>query len=99
MKKRVSIILLVLFILIPLGLLSNSPAWAEWNNAYYKKILGFIPKGIAKTTGINTPFGGYNLSGINSVAGYYISALVGIAILFFIYFVLMKILKRRSKYE
>jgi cobalt/nickel transport protein len=99
MKKRLSIMLFVLFILIPLGLLSNSPAWAEWGGEYYIKVLGFIPKGIVDSNAINAPLSGYGINGINSIVGYYLSALIGIIVLFIVYFVLMKILKKRSKNE
>jgi cobalt/nickel transport protein len=99
MKKRLSIVLFSLFILIPLGLLSNSPAWAEWDDAYYEKILGFIPKGIANASGINAPLSDYNIGEMNSIIGYYLSAFIGIVMLFGVYFILMKILKRRGENE
>jgi len=99
MKKRVYTVLFIFAILIPLGLLSEAPAWGEWDSEYYKEVLGFIPKGIQNANSINSPLGDYALGGTSSVMGYYLSAFVGIAILFMIFFILMKIFKTGSKNE
>ena len=99
MKKRVYAVLFILAILIPLGLLSESPAWGEWDSEYYKEVLGFIPKGIQNANSINSPLGDYTLSGTNSIAGYYLSAFVGIVILFMLFFILMKIFKSGTRNE
>ena len=99
MKKRAYIVLFVLAILIPLGLLSESPAWGEWDNEYYKEVLGFIPTGIQNANSVNSPLGDYTLDGANSVIGYYLSAFVGIIILFTLFFILMKIFKAGRKHE
>ena len=42
--KKILYPMLIIFILIPLGLISENPAWAEWDNEYYQEALGFIPK-------------------------------------------------------
>ena len=99
MKKRLYIVLFALASLIPLGLLTNSPAWGEWDSAYYKKILGFIPKGIQNANSIDSPLGDYSLNGTSDIAGYYLSAFIGIVILFIIFYVLMKIFKNGAKSE
>ncbi len=99
MKKRLYMVLFGLAVLIPLGLLSGSPAWGEWDGVYYKKILGFIPKGIQNAKSLNAPLSNYTLGETNSITGYYLSAFVGIAILFVLFFVLMKIFKARGKSE
>ncbi|EDM24048.1 hypothetical protein [Caminibacter mediatlanticus] len=44
MKKKALIILGVLIILTPLGLLTSYDAWGEWDNEYYKQMLGFYQK-------------------------------------------------------
>ncbi len=99
MKKRLLITLFILFIFIPLGLLTNSPAWGEWDSEYYQKILGFIPQGIAKTSVTNTLLDKYGMSGVGDIMGYYISAFIGIALLFIVYLLFMKIFTRREKNE
>jgi len=95
MKKRLWILLAVLVALTPLGLISESSAWGEWDNSYYEKILGFIPKGIAHANGVEGVMPDYTVGSTGSVAGYYISAVVGIALLFAIYLILWKMVKRK----
>ncbi len=99
MKKRVFMVLFALAALIPLGLLTDAPAWGEWDSKYYSKILGFTPKGIESADSFHSPLSDYAVSGTNDVVGYYISAFIGIAILFGIYLILMRIFKSRGKSE
>jgi hypothetical protein len=94
MNKRAWILLGILVALVPLGLISQSSAWGEWDNSYYQKLLGFIPKGIAHANGVEGLLPDYSLPSIGSVGGYYLSALVGIGLLLGIYFILHKWVKR-----
>ena len=96
MKRKAFYILGILILLSPLGLISDADAWGEWGNEYYQKILGFIPEGIKNAKGINALIPDYSLSGTNDVVGYYISAIVGIVLLFGIYFILSKTLKNEK---
>ncbi|QCT94409.1 cobalamin biosynthesis protein [Caminibacter mediatlanticus TB-2] len=97
MKKKALIILGVLIILTPLGLLTSYDAWGEWDNEYYKQMLGFLPKGFVEANGIKPLIPDYSIPGVNEVVGYYISAIVGAVILFGIYFILAKIIKKNSE--
>ena len=100
MKKQFKIalgILALLVILVPLGLLSDAPAWGEWDNEYYKKILGFVPEGMEKFNSFIKPIlPDYSIPGKNDVLGYYVSAIAGVVIIFGVWFILGKILKRKS---
>ena len=98
MKKRVFIVIGFLFVLLPLGLLSSSPAWGEWENEYYKELLGFIPKGIVEANVLQTPMPDYTLEGLSSTTSYYLSALVGMGLLFGIYFLLLKVVKHEKSH-
>jgi len=96
MKKKIFIILGIFFALVPIGLLTTAPAYGEWDNSYYKKVLGYVPQGMAKFEDLAHPLlPGYSLPGANDTLGYYLSALVGgiliFAIsyyLFFLYYLL-----------
>ncbi len=96
MKRKAYYILCVLILFSPLGLISDADAWGEWGNEYYQKILGFIPEGIKNAKGINALMPDYSLGGTNDIVGYYLSAIVGIALLFGVYFILSKILKNEK---
>jgi len=68
MKKKLLIILGVLIVLTPLGLLTDAPAWGEWDSDYFKQTLGFIPQGIEKFShliSINAILPDYSLPGAN----------------------------------
>jgi len=91
-KKRLLIILIILFILLPLGLLTEYSAWGEWDNEVYKQMIGFIPEGIknAKSFAIIPDYGE------GSVIMYYLSALLGGAILFGFFYFLAKTNKHET---
>ncbi len=97
MKRRVYIVLAVMIVLVPLGLLSESPAWGEWEDAYYQKVLGFLPEGINHAKGISPLIPDYTISRVNETVGYYLSALIGLVLIFLIYYLLAKLLRRRGK--
>ena len=90
MKKRVLVVLGILTLFIPLGLLSESPAWGEWESEYYEKVLGFIPQGIREAKSLNALLPDYTLSGVGETLSYYISAFVGICLIFLIMFLISK---------
>ena len=94
MKKRLLLILLVLTIATPLGLISESPAWGEWDIEYYQQVLGFIPKGIEQAKGVNAPIPDYEVSILGSVGSYYLSAVLGVILIAAFYFVLLKVIKK-----
>ncbi len=96
MKKRVFIILAILTALIPLGLLTDAPAWGEWDKEYYKKILGFIPKGIEKAKEINAPIKDYSLNGLGDVSSYYLSAFIGAILVFAFFYFLTKVFNAKN---
>jgi len=99
MKKKLLIILGVLIVLTPLGLLTDAPAWGEWDSDYFKQTLGFIPQGIEKFShliSINAILPDYSLPGANNIVGYYISAIVGALLIFVIYYLIYLFLKRKK---
>ena len=92
-KKILYLMLLVLIIFVPLGLIAQNPAWGEWEPEYFKKTLGFIPKGIEKMSEINFVkplLPDYSMLNTNAIAGYYISAIVGVGLIFLIFYLLAK---------
>jgi len=88
--KKILLPILILFILIPLGLLSENPAWAEWENEYYQEALGFIPQGIENAFHIKALAPDYTIEGMNDILSYYLSGLLGVALIFGIFYLLGK---------
>ena len=103
MKKSVKfalIILAIMLLAVPIGLLTDAPAFGEWDNSYYKKVLGFIPKGMEHFPNLQKPIlPDYSISGANSVVGYYASALVGVALIFLVWFIIGKIIAKKSEHN
>ncbi|NPA88068.1 MAG: cobalamin biosynthesis protein [Epsilonproteobacteria bacterium] len=96
MKKKLLIVLGVLLALVPLGVLTDNPAWGEWDLDYYKEKLGFIPQGMAHASSIKPLIPDYEVPGLGTISGYYISAIVGVILVFAIYFILAKVLKGKK---
>lgn len=92
--KKIFIPLLIILVLVPLGLLSENPAWAEWENEYYQEVLGFIPQGIENAFHIKALIPDYSIAGMNDVIAYYLSGLLGVAIIFGIFYFLGKKIAR-----
>ena len=99
MKKKLFILLGVLIALVPLGLLTDAPAWGEWDSSYFKEVLGFVPQGIEKvenTIHLKYLLPDYSLPGANDVVGYYISAVVGAVLIFALYYLIYVMVKRKK---
>ena len=94
MRRRAWILLGILVVLVPLGLLSPYSAWGEWEPEHYRQLLGYIPDGIANARGLKGAMPDYSVPFLGSVGGYYLSALVGIALLGGIYYLLSRWVKR-----
>lgn len=100
MKSKLYIVLSVLIVVVPLGLLSENPAWGEWGNSYYQKILGFIPSGIKNVHTIESPMADYSINGVNDVLSYYLSAITGLILLYGIFYLITKLTgKKKNKHD
>jgi len=84
-------ILLLLILLVPLGLLTDNPAWGEWDLEYFEKVLGYIPKGmeVNSTSLIND----YYIPFLGEVGSYYLSAAIGVLLVFGFFYIIVKFLK------
>jgi cobalt uptake substrate-specific transmembrane region len=85
----VGILLAVLTVLVPLGLLAEGTAWGEWGADEIAEVvsggqkLGYTPNGLENGFQFNSLIPDYSLEsvGIPEVAGYIISAVIGISVL------------------
>ena len=79
MKNRLLVLLFIAVILTPLGLLTDNPAWGEWEPQEFEKLTGFIPQGIASAKPIiNAVIPDYKLEVLGAVPSYYLSAILGV---------------------
>ncbi len=92
MKREIKLLLFFLF-LVPLGLLGGG-AWGEWAGEELKEMLGFIPPGFKKLSGLwKAPISDYSLPFLGGVPSYLLSAVVGIGLILLIFLLLDRIKK------
>ncbi len=75
--------LVALIVLTPIGLMAPGTAWGEWGRAELEQLgLGYIPAGFDRWSSLwGAPLSGYDLPWLNhSVAGYMLSAAVGVVL-------------------
>jgi len=96
--KKLWIGLAVLAVLSPIGLLASGDAWGEWGAEAFKKMLGFIPKGLVRFSDIwKAPFADYGVPGTGDLLGYIISAFAGILLVVLATWLIGKSLSRKDK--
>lgn len=84
-SKPVYLFLALLVALCPLGLLASGTPWGEWDLQELKELLGFLPAGMAQGFKAFAPMPDYTIKGLSSIAGYFLSALAGTALLLAIF--------------
>ncbi len=99
----------ILIVLSPLGLLlpqhfKAGDAWGEWGTDALKELVGYIPQGLQKLSGLwNAPipdyaFKGWEEKGLSSLSfAYIISAVTGILLVVAVVFFLSKVLVNKGK--
>jgi len=96
--KKLWIGLAVLAVLSPIGLLASGDAWGEWGAEAFKKMLGFIPRGLVRFSGIwKAPLAGYGVPGAGDFLGYIISAFAGILLVVLATWLIGKGLSRKDR--
>ncbi|GMT46053.1 MAG: hypothetical protein IEMM0006_1885 [bacterium] len=81
------IVVLLIMLLVPLGIITENPAWGEWNLSFFHENLGFIPEGIKHfSTLYSAPLHRYTLPGMSAVASYYLSAILAIFFTTFVFY-------------
>jgi hypothetical protein len=88
--KKLIIGLAILIILTPLGIITQNPAWGEWDEKEMVKIVGFLPKGIKEGGLFEAPLGDYSFAPLGEVGGYIFSALLGSIIVISIFYAMKK---------
>ncbi|MBI4786171.1 MAG: cobalt transporter CbiM [Chloroflexi bacterium] len=80
--------LLALVVLAPIGLFAPGTAWGEWSREELQQMgLGYIPAGFDRWSSLwNAPLSGYDLPLLdNAAAGYWLSAVLGVVLVFAIF--------------
>ena len=102
MKKIIGVFAF-LILLTPLGLLAPGGAWGEWGLEEIKQMKGFVPEGMNRFSGIiRAILPDYTVPGLDknffqTALGYIISALVGIASIAVIFWLLARLLPGQNQ--
>jgi hypothetical protein len=95
--KHLGIILLLAIVITPLGLLAVGTAYGEWSSEDLQQMLGYVPNGIKQGEKFwKAPIADYSLVNLDSNFGYWISALVGTALIMGIFFLVKKSISKRE---
>ncbi len=97
----------ILVLLTPLGLLlprlfHAGGAWGEWAASEIRGIAGYLPEGMKKLSDLwAAPFSDYGFGGwdkgVKSYIGYFLSGILGVAIVAAVAYILGKILKKGER--
>ena len=107
-QRKLWIGLLIMALLTPLGILlpekfKAGGAWGEWGKDELEKLLGYVPKELAKWGDLwKAPIPDYNFGGEETstrvrVISYVASGFLGIGVLTLIMFLISRLLKRHGK--
>ena len=97
------IFIIVLIIFVPLGLLAQGTAYGEWSINDIQSMIGYVPSGLQQLSGLWNPplpdydFGGEHTTVTELAPGYYISAIVGVILVFVVMYLVAIILARRNE--
>lgn len=92
----------ILILLTPLGLLASGTAWGEWGLAEIRRKIGFIPQGMGHyNKSIKNLLPDYGIPGFDknfpqSALGYIVSALIGIAAIALIFWLVAKLTAKKQ---
>lgn len=83
LRKSAWIALAVVAVLSPIGLLATGDAWGEWGAEDFMSATGlnYVPQYIAHGFSWDALLPDYSLQGLPDIAGYILSAVIGIAVL------------------
>jgi hypothetical protein len=103
--KRISVILLALAFLTPVGILlpywlNGGDAWGEWSTDTLKEKIGYVPSGMKKIAEIwNSPITDYSLNDNQTIVrqsvDYILSAVIGLIIIASLSFLLYKFVRKQ----
>lgn len=84
-NKPIYLLLGVLTALVPLGLIAQGTAWGEWSNEELIEQIGYVPSGMQNGFSFESIMPDYSLNGLPAVFTYYLSAIIGVALLIIIF--------------
>ena len=81
----VYVLVAALVALTPLGLLAEGDAWGEWSTEDLAEMVGYTPVGLGEGWEWSSLMPDYSIGGLPDIAGYLLSAVIGVALLVIIF--------------
>lgn len=95
-RNVVFVAFLALIALTPLGLLASGDAWGEWNNDTLREMAGYLPRAFDVQRWAS-PIADYSIPGLHSTAGYVTSAILGVAAIGAVIFLVGRLVPGRQR--
>ena len=95
-NNPVYLLLGVLIALVPLGLIAQGTAWGEWSNEELIEQIGYVPSGMQNGFSFESIMPDYSLNGLPEVFTYYLSAIIGVAILIVLFKMISTMKKKHA---
>ncbi len=95
-NKPIYLLLGLLTALVPLGLIAQGTAWGEWSNEELIEQIGYVPSGMQSGFTFESIIPDYSLNGLPAVFTYYLSAIIGVALLIIIFKMISTMKKKNA---
>jgi cobalt/nickel transport system permease protein len=101
-RRRWIVALLAVFVAaVPLGLIASGGAYGEWDSGEIAQRIGYVPKGLARLgghwSGLLPDYRWNGASGVWTVVSDIVSALVGVAVLTAVVWLLVRLRRRATQ--
>lgn len=94
----VGLLALLLVCATPLGLLATGDAWGEWGTEDLANMVGYTPAGMAGAWEWSALLPDYSFGGVSEVAGYILSAVIGVFLLVIVFRLLASFMKPKASF-
>jgi cobalt/nickel transport system permease protein len=98
--RWLGVVVIALIVAVPLGLIATGTAWGEWGSEELRTRIGYVPEGFSRFTdlwkGILPDYALPGVGGAGAVVVYVLSAIIGVAILAGLAWLLVRARRRRA---
>ena len=84
-SRAMAALMCALIVLVPLGLLAEGDAWGEWGTEDLADMVGYTPVGLGEGWEWSSLMPDYSIGSLPDIAGYLLSAVIGVALLVIIF--------------
>ena len=95
--RNLGLILIILVIAVPLGIFAVGTAYGEWGSDELQAMLGYVPSGVQAGESLwHAPLPDYGFGNLDPNVGYWLSAVIGVAVIIVVMFGIGKLAARKE---